>query len=371
MDETTATLRVKLAEFAKRSVVIMTACTNEQSTKFSLVMPFLGFLGYEYANPAEVFPEHVADFTASQLNKVDLAILRDGKPIIAVECKKVGADITADRGQLRAYYNALPTAKLGILTNGIVFEFFVDLLEPNIMDEEPFLTLDLETAAREGITDEVLGALACVTKSKFDPDTIAETAHVRLVQKRLRAAVYNEVQNPSEDFCRLLLKKVDIRHAAKPAIDSHYRPLISGALGDLLSARQVQTSTGPKSEADPADAFDQRIFTTDRETEVFDCVRQRLAFLVKDEAHFQAIEAVRYRDFIGKLKVYYCKENKGRLFDYIESRDGCDKFIFPEPYGAIVTSNLRDLDEALFATFVARVQALSGEALPQRLARAG
>src|ERR1700693_3079595 len=120
MEEATgmAALRGSLADFAKRSVVVMTACTNEQSTKFSLVMPFLGLLGYDYANPSEVFPEHVADFTASQLNKVDLAILRDGKPIIAVECKKVGADITADRGQLRAYYNALPSAKLGILTNG-------------------------------------------------------------------------------------------------------------------------------------------------------------------------------------------------------------------------------------------------------------
>jgi predicted type IV restriction endonuclease len=100
-------------------------------------------------------------------------------------------------------------------------------------------------------------------------------------------------------------------------------------------------------------------------------VRQRLAFLVKDEAHFKAIEAVRYRDFIGKLKVYYCKENKGRLFDFIESQDGCDKFIFPDPFGAIVTSNLRDIDDALVATFLARVQALSGDAFQQRLARAG
>ena len=78
-------LREGIALLAKRSVGLMKVCGNEESTKLYLVLPLLGLLGYDYSNPYEVYPEHVADFDPRQPNKVDLAILRDGKPVIAVE----------------------------------------------------------------------------------------------------------------------------------------------------------------------------------------------------------------------------------------------------------------------------------------------
>ena len=68
---TAADLKSKLSEFAKRSVGIMPACTNEQSAKFYLVMPFLGLLGYDCSNPYEIYPEHAADFAENPANKVD------------------------------------------------------------------------------------------------------------------------------------------------------------------------------------------------------------------------------------------------------------------------------------------------------------
>jgi hypothetical protein len=55
------------------------------------------------------------------------------------------------------------------------------------------------------------------------------------------------------------------------------------------------------------------------------------------------------------------KENKGRLFDFIEGTDGSDTFIFPVPIGSIVTDDLREIDGALKATFTARVKALLDE----------
>lgn len=370
----TTDLRTRLVDFAKRSVGIMGACTNEESTKLHLVMPLLGLLGYDHTNPYEVYPEHAADFATSPINKVDLAILRDGVPIIAVECKKAGADLTDDRGQLRSYFNALVSAKLGILTNGIVFEFFVDSDEPNIMDEEPFLTLELETAARAGIADEVLDALICVTKANFDPDTIAEAAHVQLVRKRLRTILAGEFKRPSEDFCRLVLKKVDIKNVSKSAIDRHYGPMIKTALDESLVLPAVQRmrsemTSEAKTEADLTSNIGQRIFTTDREMEVYEHVRRRLAFLVEDEAHFEAVEGVQYKDYVGKLRIFYWREHKGRLLDYIEGADGYDKFIFPDPVGAIITNNLLELDNALKATFIARVRSLSSDPYVQRLAR--
>ena len=58
-------LRAGLLAVAKRSVSIMSGCSNEQSTKLYLVLPMLGLLGYDYTNPFEVFPEHAAQMPAA------------------------------------------------------------------------------------------------------------------------------------------------------------------------------------------------------------------------------------------------------------------------------------------------------------------
>lgn len=346
-------LRDGLSMLAQRSVQIMKACGNEESTKLYLALPFIGFLGFDYTNPLEVYPEHDADFDARQPNKIDLAIMRDGNPVIGIECKRVGADLAEARGQLRAYFNALPTAKLAILTNGIVFEFFVDSGLPNVMDEEPFLTLDLEVISRNGVGDDVLESVVHMTKPAFNPDTIAELAHVQLVKKRLRTSFVEEANCPSEDFCRLFLQKVGVKNVRKGAIERYYAQMIKAAFSEALVLPVVQQLGGGDDAVGP---IAERIVTTERELSLFNYIRRRLAFLVSDEMLFNAIESIEYKDYVGKLAVYYHRNQKGRLFDYIEGASGFDKFIFPEPYGEIVTNNVLDIDEPLRAIFTARVR---------------
>jgi len=358
-------LRGKVVEFAKRVVGAMPACTNEESTKLFLVMPMLGVLGFDYTNPFEVHPEHAADFSGS--NKVDLAILRDGAPIIAIECKKVGVDLVEERAQLRGYFNALVTTKLGILTNGVVYEFFVDSGEPNIMDEEPFLTLDLEMASRVGLQDEVLDGLLCMTRDSYDPAGIAEAAYTRLVRKRLRTLLTDEFANPSEEFCRLALRGVDVKHVRRDVIESHFAPMVRAAIRDVIGAQKTEGVIPAGEEMDVvADCADGRIVTTERELAVVAYVRRRLAFLIKDEAQFAALADIGYKDYIGKLRVYYGQVQKGRLFDFVEGADGYDKYYFPDPVGEIITDNLLDIDAALKSIFVSRFWALNGRGADAR-----
>ena len=145
-------LRAGLVAIAKRSVGLMSACGNEESTKLYLVLPIFGLFGYDYSNPYEVYPQYSAD--PNQTKKVDLAVLRDGQPVISIVCKKVSTDLAEARDELRFHYNAIPTTKLGVLTNGIVFEFFVDSTEPNAMDEDPY----------RRSTWKACGATACQTR---------------------------------------------------------------------------------------------------------------------------------------------------------------------------------------------------------------
>jgi predicted type IV restriction endonuclease len=367
-------LRAGLCALAKRSVGVMGACANEESTKLYLALPMIGLLGYDYSNPYEVYPEHAAHFEPNQPNKVDLAIMRDGNPVIAIECKKVGSDLVEPRAQLRAYYNALPTMKLAILTNGIVFDFFVDSMEPNAMDEEPFLTLDLDTVSRNGVGDEVLETLIHLTKDNFNPETVAEMAHIHLCKKRLRTLLIEEAKTPSEEFCRFFLHKAGLKNVRKGAIERHYGPLIKNAFEEALVLPVVQKM---RAEAGPEGKFNsvnlhqigQRIVTTERELAIVNYVRRRLAFLVSEDALFNAIDQIEYKDYLGKLAVYYNNERNGRLFDYVEGGDGINKFIFPAPFGEIVTNNTLDIDEPLKATFTARVREMGPLQLIGRLAQ--
>ena len=367
-------LRAGLLSVAKRCVGIMAACTNEESTKLYLVLPVLGLLGYDFTNPYEVYPEHATVTSDGQTATVDLAILRDGNPILAIECEQVGADLEPGRARLERYFDAIPRVKLGVMTNGIVYEFFVDSAAPNRMDSEPFLTLDLETVSRVGISDEVLEALMSITKSGYDPETIAEAAHVQLVKKRLRTIFVEEAKGPSEEFCRYALAKAGVGNVRKAAIERYYAPLIKTAFEESLVLPVVQ-----RLRAEPAGEgrsptvglhqIGQRVGTSERELELFGYVKRRLAFLVDDETHFAAIDNLQMRDYVGKLTIYYDRERKGRLFDFIEGADGYDKYIFPDPIGDIVTNNVFEIDDALKAIFLTRMRELGGVYQPQRLQR--
>jgi predicted type IV restriction endonuclease len=363
-------LRAGLLAVAKRSVSIMTACSNEESTKLYLVLPFLGLLGYDYANPYEVYPNHAQ----SPDCKTDFAILRDGTPVIAIDARKAGSDLFEERNKLARYFNAIADVKLAILTNGTLFEFFVDSSTPNSMDDEPFLTLDLETIARAGVADEILDALIAATKDHYDPETIAEAAHIQLVKKRLRSVFVDEAKGPSEEFCRFALARIGVTNVRKDAIARYYAPLVKNAFEESLIVPVVerlraQSSGDTRSNPMTLHQIGQRIATTEHQLQMFNYVRRRLAFLAEGEAMFDAIENVRYTDYVGRICVFYDRERKGRLFDYIEGADGYDKYIFPDPIGEIVSNNVLEIDTALKTVFAARVRELGGLSQHQKLAR--
>jgi predicted type IV restriction endonuclease len=63
--------RQALISFANRMTSVAPRCTNEESTKIFLILPFLTVLGYDDRNPNEVCPEHGADFSDKYKNRVD------------------------------------------------------------------------------------------------------------------------------------------------------------------------------------------------------------------------------------------------------------------------------------------------------------
>ena len=82
-------------DFIDRLRVLSTQITNtkdmiqtEEATKNSMVMPFIQILGYNVFDPMEVTPEIVADVGTKKGEKVDYAILKDGKQIGRASCRE-------------------------------------------------------------------------------------------------------------------------------------------------------------------------------------------------------------------------------------------------------------------------------------------
>ncbi len=365
--------RQKVRAFAERTVALAPRCANEESTKLFLILPFLNFLGYDDRNPDEVCPEHGADFSEKYKNRVDFAILKNEKPVIAIECKTVGMPLKDERGQLRSYFNAAPTVKMGVITDGLLYEFYADSDEPNMMDMTAFLVLDLREVAKGKIENSVDEGLRSLQKSKFDPENIGAEAKRKLIFQNLVQQIARLAEEPNEQFVRMLLQNAGLSHIRSKAL-TEYIDLTRSAFREFVSIRILQrldlptkglesdkTVIAPETVAPelPLKA-DEAIVTTETELEVFHYTKRRLSFLVKDDALFDEIANIEYRDYKGKFVVFYKKERAGRIFDFTEGGSKRYNFDFGQSAGGeISTDKLTEIDTALSAIFSKRVAELS------------
>ena len=195
-------LKDQIKILAERVVKLKSNIATEEATKNAFIMPFLQALGYDVFNPTEVVPEFVADIGIKKGEKIDYAIFKDDAPIILVECKHCAQNLDLHDGQLLRYFH-VSKARFGILTNGINYRFYSDLVETNKMDEKPFLEFNITE-----IKDSQIDELKKFHKSYFDVDSIVNTASELKYSNELKHLLHQELTNPSTDFVKLFAKQV-------------------------------------------------------------------------------------------------------------------------------------------------------------------
>lgn len=174
---------------------------NEEAVKMSLVAPMLQALGYDVFNPKEVVPEYYCDIGIKKGEKVDYAICDNNEPILLIECKSLNKDLNEHISQLYRYYTTT-SARIAILTNGIVYKFFADTERANIMDMTPFFEVDMRN-----LTDYDASELLKFHKCYFNPDYICETiAGMRYVNRRINKLISTIRLNQDEREGELRLK---------------------------------------------------------------------------------------------------------------------------------------------------------------------
>jgi hypothetical protein len=377
--------RPKVKSFAERMVTLAQRCTNEESTKMFLVLPFLTFLGYDVQNPDEVCPEHGVDFSEKYKNRVDYVILKGTLPVIAIECKTVGLPLKDERGQLRSYFNAAPTVKMGVITDGLIYEFYADTDEPNMMDQNAFLSVDLREVARGKIEDSVEEGLKSLQKNTFDPENIGAEAKRKLIFQNVIQQIAKLAEEPSEPFVRMLLQNAGLSHVRTKAL-TEFRDITRSAFREFVNLRilqrldipakdkELEKSILPETPAPEVAAVkaDDALAPTPLELEVFQYIKRRLAFLVKEDNLFDEIENIDHRKYKGKFVAFHKRERAGRLFDFYEGKAKKYTFDFgAEAGGEMATDKLLDIDKLLVAVFTKRVKDSESGAKRAPAAKAG
>lgn len=190
---------------------------TEEATKNAMIMPFIAALGYNVFNPREVTPELHADVGIKKGEKVDYAILVEGKPAILFECKWHGADLSKEHASQLYRYFSVTEARFGVLTNGIQYWFYSDLDAPNKMDARPFFAFDI-TDYRDHDIEE----LKKFSKASFSVDEILTTASELKYTNAIRKVIEEEFASPSDEFVRLFAGRV-------------YQGRITGAIREQLA----------------------------------------------------------------------------------------------------------------------------------------
>ena len=203
----------QIKQLAEKISKIKDQLQTEEATKNALIMPFIQCLGYDVFNPLEVIPEFIADMGIKKGEKVDYAIMKNNQPIILIECKSINEKLDPHSTQLFRYFTTTKS-KFGLLTNGVVYRFYTDLVELNKMDEKPFLEFDITN-----IKDNLIEELKKFHKSYFDMEQILSAASELKYVNEIKIILANELKSPSEKFTKFFINEVYQGRATEKIID--------------------------------------------------------------------------------------------------------------------------------------------------------
>ena len=192
-------MATKLIELEKRTSQHRELLLTEEAAKTALVMPFLQALGYDVFNPAEVIPEFTADVGIKKGEKVDYAISIDGKITMLIECKPSSIDLDLKHASQLFRYFSTTDARVAVLTNDVVYQFYSDIEQPNKMDEKPFFVFSMD-----GIRRNDAATLERFGRNQFSIEAILAEAGRLKLESQMRIELEKEFASPSDEFVKMM-----------------------------------------------------------------------------------------------------------------------------------------------------------------------
>ena len=177
---------------------------SEANTEAYFIRPFLKSLGYDTDNPELVWSQYPADPHDIKTGKVDYALLRNGKPIIFVEGKRLHeSPLDSHVNQIKRYFNNTREVDFAVLTNGNEYRFYTDLVHKNMLDESPFLKFQLND-----IDEDLLERLDQFSSQNFDSEKIKELAHWVYRKNKIYSFFREQFSSPNDKFLRFVSQEI-------------------------------------------------------------------------------------------------------------------------------------------------------------------
>ena len=252
----------KIKKLQSKIAIVKDRLETEESTKTALVLPFIQLLDYDIFNPTQVLPEFNCDIAKGKGEKVDYALLIKNKVEIIIECKGFGVNLAPHRNQLSRYFVSTK-AKYAILTNGILYQFYTDLDNKNLMDEIPFFQFSLENYSVSDI--EILEQFMF---SNFNADKIDKNASESKIITGVTGEIKTLFEKPNIETIKLFTKSSYKGRYTDSAI-SRLTILFKKALKQFVNDR---VSNQLKSATEAEEVIDNncdKIITTEEEKQAF------------------------------------------------------------------------------------------------------
>ena len=215
-------LEENLEAFSARARRIAPACDNEEQTKVSLINPYLEILGYDVRDPLVCRLEYRADFGQGR-EKVDYAIMRDGRPSILIEAKPATVDFSSPvqvPAQLQRYFMA-ENAGFAVLTNGVVWQWYRAGPDGKLL-ETPFVVHDVRSPG-----SAELRWLQSVSEPQFDPENARAQAEDASIASAVLSWIEETRTRPSDDLLRLIMKTKKLGYASATRVDRMRRSFVA------------------------------------------------------------------------------------------------------------------------------------------------
>ncbi|QFI15032.1 type I restriction endonuclease (plasmid) [Borrelia sp. CA_690] len=208
---------------------------NEAQTRQNLIDPFLDAMGYDHTDISIVKVEDKADIPKlNGLKKVDYIIYptrKDKEPTILIEAKYHNnrEKLESHLKQLKPYFENIRSqekrVEFGILTDGIEYRFYTDLDKDNLLDNEPFMVIDLEK-----LTSKDFEYLKKFSRNFLNIEEAKAFALEKKYTDKLLAYLKKEIKNTSDDFLEFFKTKIGFK---KTCADKIFNNFIKNAFSML------------------------------------------------------------------------------------------------------------------------------------------
>jgi hypothetical protein len=312
---------------------------DETQTRDNLIHPFFNLLNYSKLD--DYTHEYISDMGDKKGRKVDIAItLGKKEPLILVECKSATAKLNDNHfRQLNEYCLYSPSAKVGVLTNGIIYNFYtVNSKEKKGLNTKPFFTFDLinyDTAQLE--------TLALFFRQTIEIKDILEAAEEVYFLENFDNALYKTLTDTeSDDLAKMIFKNMGGLKSSPKALKQ---------IKELINSISIKTALDKIIQKEISSS-NSGIMTTTEEIKAYNVIKTILAMSSKIKA--ADLERISYRDLKNSFLI---------IVDDKQTKNICS-LVFKEKLKAIdINGDRFELDDVTVSSITKLKKKLTDSAL--------